>query len=95
MGDRDLLWKVVGALSGAMAGMLTRTLLKAGWRKVKGTNPPTNPASPATTWSEAITWAAASGVAMAVMRLVAQRGAAAAWRKKTGAYPRSLESVSP
>lgn len=89
------MWKVVGALSGMVAGMVTRAALKASWRKVKGTNPPSNPASPATTWSEALTWAVASGVAMAVMRLVAQRGAAEAWRKKTGAYPRSLESVSP
>ena len=32
---------------------------------------------------------------MAVMRLVAQRGAAEAWRAKTGAYRKALESVSP
>ena len=40
-------------------------------------------------------WAAASGVAMAVTRLVAQRGAAEAWRARTGSYPAGLESVSP
>lgn len=95
MGDRDLIWKVVGALTGMVAGVLARTVLKASWRSVKGTNPPTNPAAPSTTWTEAIAWAAASGVAIAVMKLVAQRGAAEAWRKKTGAYPRSLETVSP
>ena len=40
-------------------------------------------------------WAAASGVAMAVTRLVAQRGAAEAWRASTGTYPAGLETVSP
>jgi hypothetical protein len=32
---------------------------------------------------------------MAVTRLVAQRGAAEAWKKGTGAYPPGLETVSP
>lgn len=95
MGDRDILWKVVGAASGAVAGIATRKLLQASWRQVKGGDPPTNPASPSTTWSEALVWAISSGVALAVTRLIAQRGAAEAWRKATGAYPASLEDVSP
>lgn len=40
-------------------------------------------------------WAVASGVAMAVTRLVAQRGAAEAWKAKTGSYPAGLETVTP
>ncbi len=95
MGDRDIVWKGVGAASGALAGMATRKLLTSAWRRTKGGNPPTNPASPSTTWSEALVWAISSGVALAVTRLVAQRGAAEAWRKATGSYPRSLETVSP
>ncbi len=39
--------------------------------------------------------AAACGVAIAVARLVAQRAAAEAWKKATGAYPEGLEAVSP
>lgn len=95
MADRRMLWKVVGALSGVAAGSATRALLRAGWRKTKGGDPPTNPAAPGTRWSEAVTWAAASGVAMAVTRLVAQRGAAETWKAKTGGYPPGLETVSP
>jgi len=93
--DRGLLWKVVGSLSGVVAGAATRALLRAGWRRTKGGDPPTNPAAPSTRWSEAITWAVASGVAMAVTRLVAQRGAAEAWKAGTGSYPPGLETVSP
>ncbi|HEX7276455.1 MAG TPA: DUF4235 domain-containing protein [Acidimicrobiales bacterium] len=95
MNNQAILWKGAGALSGAASGSLTRTALKKGWLKWKGSDPPTNPASPSTKWSEALAWAAASGVAIAVARLVAQRGAAGAWRKATGSYPRGLETVSP
>jgi hypothetical protein len=42
-----------------------------------------------------LAWAAACGVAIAVARLVAQRGAAEAWKKATGSYPAGLETVSP
>ena len=93
--NQELLWKVVGGLSGVAAGMATRRLLQTGWRRVRGGDPPTNPAAPGTAWSEALAWAAASGVAMAVTRLVAQRGAAGAWKATTGRYPEALESVSP
>lgn len=95
MADRRMLWKVVGALTGVAAGSATRALLRAGWRRTRGGDPPTNPAAPGTRWSEALAWAAASGVAMAVTRLVAQRGAAEAWKAGTGGYPPDLEAVSP
>ena len=94
--DRRLLWwKVVGLASGAGAGAATRALLHTGWRRARGAEPPANPASPTTSWPEALIWAAASGVAMAVARLVAQRGAAEAWKATTGSYPAGLETVSP
>ena len=89
------MWKVVGGVSGIAAGAATRRLLQMGWHEVRGGDPPTNPASPSTAWSEALAWAVASGVAMAVARLVSQRGAAGAWKAATGAYPEGLEKVSP
>ncbi len=85
----------MGSVAGIAAGSATRAALRAVWRRTRGGNPPTNPAAPSTRWSEALTWAAASGVAMAVTRLVAQRGAAEAWRAKTGSYPAGLETVTP
>jgi hypothetical protein len=95
MADRRLLWKAVGSLSGAAAGSLTRALLRAVWRKTKGGDPPTNPAAPGTKWSEALIWAVSSGIALAVTRLIAQRGAAEAWKARSGRYPPGLETVSP
>jgi NADPH:quinone reductase-like Zn-dependent oxidoreductase len=93
--DRQLIWKAVGSLSGVAAGAATRAVLRTSWRRTRGGDPPSNPAAPGTRWSEALIWAAASGVAMAVTRLVAQRGAAEAWRAGTGSYPPGLETVSP
>ena len=52
------------------------------------------PCARRTSWTEALSWAAASGVALAVTRLVAQRGAAAAWKAKTGSNPPGLEDVA-
>ena len=89
------MWKVAGTLSGIAAGSVTRRLLQLGWRRTRGGDPPTNPASPSTRWSEALAWAVASGVAMAVTRMVSQRGAAGAWKAATGEYPEGLETVSP
>ncbi len=93
--NKRMMWKVVGSLSGIVAGTATRNLLQAGWRRARGGDPPTNPAAPGTKWSEALVWAVASGVAMAVTRLVSQRGAAGAWKAATGSYPEGLETVSP
>ena len=95
MKDKRLLWKIVGTLAGLLSGMATRSLLRTTWRRVKGGDPPTNPAAPGTSWNEALLWAASSGVALAVTRLVAQRGAAEAWKGQTGTYPPGLEEVSP
>jgi len=36
MDDKRLLWKVVGTVSGLAAGMATKSLLRVGWRRLKG-----------------------------------------------------------
>jgi len=95
MADKRVWWKVVGTVSGLAAGMATKAVLRGLWRRVKGGDPPANPAAPGTSWVEALVWAASSGVAMAVTRLVAQRGAAAAWKAELGDYPPGLEEVTP
>lgn len=87
-------WKVVGVTSGLVAVRVSRKALESGWRKThQGADPPRNPAAPGTTWPEALTWAVASALAVAVARLLANRGAAKAWEKTTGALPPGLEQV--
>ena len=87
-------WKVGGTLTAVAAGYAARKLMMAGWRAAKHNDPPSNPASRTTTWGEALSWAVASGVGMAVARLIAMRGAAAGWEKFRGALPPGLEDVA-
>lgn len=87
-----LMWKVAGAAAGAVATGLARAVLAGAWRKARHEEPPQNPASPSTSWPQAVAWAAASGVGLGVARLVAQRGAAAAWKRRTGHLPAEVEA---
>lgn len=91
--DRTLAWRVVGTLAGVAAGSATRKLMRTTWQRTKGSDPPTNPAASGVTWADAIGWTLASAVALGLARLIAQRGAAEAWRAATGAYP-DVDEVS-
>jgi hypothetical protein len=89
------LWKALATGAAIVAGIAIRKLLEAGWQKARHTDPPANPAAPGTTWGEALGWTVASGIGVGLARLIAQRGAAAGWRKATGALPPGLEDVVP
>jgi hypothetical protein len=90
-----LAWKATAAASTLAAARLTAKAVTGGWKKVRRTDPPANPAAPSTGWGEAVAWATASGVAIALARLAARRGAAGAWRKATGSLPPGLEEGAP
>jgi len=92
-GVEKVLYKVVGLGLGLTAAKLSRSVMDKTWAKTRGGEPPRNPATRETTWGEALQWAIASGVAVALARLVAARGAAAAWEKTTGHLPPGVEDV--
>lgn len=83
--------KLVGIGTGIVVRKLTDKALSGAWRKTKHTDPPADPGAPGTPWAEALSWAAASGVAMSVARLLATRGTATAKMKLTGRAPEGLE----
>ncbi|MCA1710956.1 MAG: DUF4235 domain-containing protein [Actinobacteria bacterium] len=83
--------KLVGIATGVVVRKVSDKALSAVWRKTKRSEPPADPAAPGTPWGEAISWAVASGVAMAVARLAATRGTATAKMKITGKAPEGLE----
>ena len=64
--------------SAIAAGVMTRKVLKGLWTRVRGSDPPNNPAQPDVTWTEALTWAAAVGAAVGVSRVLSRRGTTAA-----------------
>jgi hypothetical protein len=87
--------KLVGIATGIAVRKVSTVLLDKVWRKTKHSEPPADPASPGTPWAEALTWAAASGVAVGVTRLVATKGVATAKMKLTGKVPEGMEGPSP
>ncbi len=86
-------WKGIGVLSGLAVGYVVRLGLQQVWRASTGKEPPGNPVARNTTWRQALIWAISSGAAMAVARLLTQRGAAEAFKMASGHYPEGLEEV--
>jgi hypothetical protein len=93
MAVAKLAWKVLALIFGLVAAKVTRSVLERGWKKTVGGDPPRNPAAPGTRWKEAFAWAAASGMALAISKLVATHGAAKAWQKTTGSLPPGVEEA--
>ncbi len=58
------------------SAFLTRSVLKRGWHATTGEDPPMNPASTDTAWTEAFVWTVAASVVAGVSRLAARRAAA-------------------
>jgi hypothetical protein len=84
--DRRI-WQLVAAASGMLAAAAVRRVAVTTWRSTKHEDPPENPAAGDVGWKDALTWAVAIGVGAGVARVVAQRGAAAAWERATGDPP--------
>jgi hypothetical protein len=87
--------KLVGIATGVVIRKISMQVLDKVWRKTKHSEPPADPASPGTPWVEALSWAAASGIAVGVGRLVATKGAATAKMKMTGKVPEGMEPPQP
>jgi hypothetical protein len=88
------MWDVVAFASGAAAAAAFRWGMTAGWRASRHEDPPENPASRGVRWRDALVWSVSLAVGAAVSRVVAQRGAAAAWQAATGARPPGLDDRS-
>lgn len=94
--SRDNAWKAVAAGSAVLASVAMRQIVTSGWKAIKKNDPPVNPASPDTTWKEALAWTVATSVAIGLARLLAQRGADSLWTRVTGSTPpgRNHEALS-
>jgi Protein of unknown function (DUF4235) len=88
--DEEQVWN--GVASGAAIGavLVTRPVVERLWTMVFRREPPGNPASRDTSWTDALLWALFTGAIVGVIRLLAQRGAAGAWNKARGDYPKGL-----
>ena len=89
-----LTWKLLGSGLAIPTGIAARKLTDAAWYAARGKTPPKNPAAPGVTWPEALAWAAFSGLTVAGGRLLAARGAAAAYQSLTGKLPPGINEAS-
>ncbi len=83
-------WKLVSTITGMLGGLLARKLIRATYRAVrKDTAPatPFDPTSPGFSWPDALLWAAAAGIGLAIAKMVSARLAAIGWKAVTGAPP--------
>lgn len=83
-------WMLISGAASLAGSFVAGTLLDSGWRKTTGRRLPENPASPHTSWKEAIGWALVTGAATSLVSMLAVRGAATGWQRRTGHLPREL-----
>jgi hypothetical protein len=89
-----MMWKVLGTGSAVVAATVADRGIRAVWRAVTGSEPPTVPEDPDTRWPEAIGWALLSGAVIGLARLIAVRKAAAYYKQSTGELPKALRRAA-
>jgi len=89
-GDNSRVWAVFGVASALAGATVAKKALNAGWKAATGKEPPANPADPDVEMWEAVAWAAVSGTAVALARMLASRRAANYFVKSTGHLPGQL-----
>lgn len=93
--DEEKVWNGVAAGAAVGATVATKPVVERLFRLTTRREPPGNPAHADVTWGDALLWALFTGALVGVIRLVAQRGAAEAWRRATGEQPKALRSTRP
>ncbi len=94
MASGSKLWSAFSLGSAIAAAAVTKKVLNTSWRATTGKNPPANPADPDVEIWEAVGWAALSGTAIAIARMLAARKAANYYTKSTGHLPPDLQGDS-
>ena len=93
--DSSKVWSLMALASGIGGATIAKKALNAGWKAATGKQPPENPADPDVMFAEAVAWAAASGTAVALVKMLAQRRAAHYYLKSTGELPPPLRKDEP
>jgi hypothetical protein len=92
-GVKRRLWELSALVSGMAAAAACRKLMTVLWRVSRNEDPPGNPAARHVRWRDALVWSISLGVGAGVSRLVAERGAAAAWEVAVGSRPPGLDEA--
>lgn len=87
------MWSLMGLAATVGATIAARRAMVVSWKLATGKKPPSNPEHPDVSLAEAIAWAAVSGVAVGLARMLASRKAANYYRRSTGHLPANLQDV--
>jgi hypothetical protein len=82
-----VLYKPVGFLLGAAAGMIAGMVFKQVWRLASGDDDAPAPMDETRGWGEVLAAAALQGIIFAVVKAAIDRGGAESVRKLTGRWP--------
>ena len=93
MASSSKAYTLMGLAATLGATMAARKAMTAAWKVSTGKQPPSNPEHPEVSMGEAVAWAAASGVAVGLARMLASRKAADYYLRSTGHLPPNLEDV--
>lgn len=93
MASGSKVWSAYGLGATVVATVVARKTISTGWRIATGRKPPNDASNPDVSIGEAIAFAAASGAAVGLARMLANRQAASYYRKSTGHLPPNLEDV--
>ncbi|MGB0101978.1 MAG: DUF4235 domain-containing protein [Nocardioides sp.] len=88
--DSSKLWTVFSLVAALGAATIAKQAIDKSWTIATGKKPPENPADPDVEIWEAVGWAIASGVAVGLARMLAQRRAASYYYRSTGHLPPEL-----
>lgn len=83
-------WTVFSLASALGAAAIAKKAIDKSWTIATGKKPPENPADPDVDIWEAVAWAVASGTAVGLARMIAQRRAASYYTRSTGHLPPDL-----
>jgi hypothetical protein len=84
------IWTAFSLASALTAAAMAKKTLDKSWTLATGKKPPENPADPDVEIWEAVTWAVASGIAVGLAKMLAQRRAASYYARSTGHLPPEL-----
>lgn len=88
--DSSKVWSIFSLAAALIGATVARKSVTKAWQSATGKNPPANPADPDVDLWEAVLWAAASGTAVQLARMLAARKAANYYARSTGHLPPGL-----
>jgi Protein of unknown function (DUF4235) len=92
---RERMWTIVSTSTGLLGALLAKRLMRAGYqatRKGTGSATPFDTTDARFSWPNALLWAGAAGIGLALAKIVSGRVAVVGWEVATGASPPSASS---